>query len=310
MNDFFNRSIIALTFVSTLSFAEKSSDGHTELATAIKRAQLSDRPIFLQVSTTWCGWCKRLDKYLDSNLKVKSKLSEKYEFCKIKFTNESKAGVFQTLPRIPAFPHIFILDKDGGFIHSQYTGSLELKSSYDEGKFMKLLKDWEDCSLKMEKNRVVVSTKVSPTIKPKNLQDGIVCRYYEGHWKNVAGFKNAPVKTTEVVPQISTSKYSNQEFIGTNFKGYVYIKQAGTYHIRLSSNDGSRLKLSGKTVIDNDGLHTMVDKYISLQLTEGYYPIEVDYFRNGGKFGLIFTFQNSDKSASPVKLYHLKKRNR
>ncbi|MCK5834253.1 MAG: thioredoxin family protein [Lentisphaeria bacterium] len=97
MNIFF-KCIIALTFLSTLSFAEKNSDGLAEFATAIKQAQLTDRPIFLQVSTTWCGWCKRLDKYLKSNTAVKSKLSENMNFVKSNLPRNLKQASSKTLP--------------------------------------------------------------------------------------------------------------------------------------------------------------------------------------------------------------------
>ena len=71
-------------------------------------------------------------------------------------------------------------------------------------------------------------------------------------------------------------------YFALRFAGYLYIRKTGIYTFFLTSNDGSRLFLDGKKVVDNDGLHGTVMKKGSIRLTRGYHPLEVDYFQNGG----------------------------
>ena len=298
--------IFALLVFCLAGFSdEKPSDGCSELAEAIQLARQNDRPIFLQVSTTWCGWCRKMSEYIKTNGAVKEKLSEKYQYCKIMATQESRAGVFSNYPNIPAVPHIFILDQNGDLLHSQYTGSLEKDGSYDPEKFLKLLTDWEDYSSKTEAMRQTFKQTLQPSTKPKESIEGLVCDFYTGKWSKLPEFSKLESPKTSVVTKICANKYNAQEFMAMRFSGFVQIEKPGLYHIRLSSNDGSRLKLGGETVIDNDGLHRLQDKYSRIELAEGYYPIEVDYFRNGGNYGLIFSFVSAEDERLPLKFYHV-----
>lgn len=46
-------------------------------------------------------------------------------------------------PKIPGYPHFFVLESDGTFLHSQGTGDLEEGRGYDEEVFSAFLKTWE-----------------------------------------------------------------------------------------------------------------------------------------------------------------------
>ena len=300
--------LFACLMWSVVGFAEEKSDGYTELAEAVKLAQQSGRPIFLQVSTTWCGWCKTMDRYLATNEPVKAKLAGKYQHCKIILDKDSRAGVFSTYPSIQAVPHIFILDKNGDLLHSQHTGALEKDGSYDTEKFMKLLMDWGESSAKVEKMRQTYEGELKPAAEPEGLKEGLLCKFHEGKWSKLPDFSKLEPQEKSVVAKVDAHKYNSREFVGVRFSGLVRIEKAGEYHVRLASNDGSRLKLAGKTVVDNDGLHLLKDKYIRIELEEGYYPFEVGYFRNGGNYGLIFSFVSAEDASVPLKYYHVPKK--
>jgi azurin len=60
------------------------------------------------------------------------------------------------------------------------------------------------------------------------------------------------------------------------------------YTFFLSSDDGSRFYLDGEQLIDNDGLHGMVEKRGTATLEAGLHEILVTYFDNGGGDGLGF----------------------
>jgi len=92
----------------------------------------------------------------------------------------------------------------------------------------------------------------------------------------------------EIVMNVPQRKEADQ--FALRFTGMISIPKAGKYVFHLSSDDGSRMYLDGKLVIDNDGLHGMSEKNATVQLTAGTHPIVVTYFDNGGGDGLEVTW--------------------
>lgn len=91
-------------------------------------------------------------------------------------------------------------------------------------------------------------------------------------------------------------------------KGFLKVDSAGTYIIQVWSDDGSRVTLGDKLILDNDGLHGTDYKEITLTLVKGYYPFNLEYFQGlGGKF-LSFNWKKPGKKEyeviSPFNIYH------
>ena len=66
------------------------------------------------------------------------------------------------------------------------------------------------------------------------------------------------------------------------FTSNVRIPETGEYTFFLASDDGSKMFLNNKLLIDNDGDHGVIEKAESIELTEGSYPIKVEWFNGGG----------------------------
>lgn len=85
---------------------------------------------------------------------------------------------------------------------------------------------------------------------------------------------------------------SLEDHFALSAKGILKIETAGEYGFRVWSDDGSKLYLHDKLVIDNDGLHGTEMKQTSLYLEEGYHPFLLEFFQgSGGKF-LSFNLKN------------------
>lgn len=69
------------------------------------------------------------------------------------------------------------------------------------------------------------------------------------------------------------------EWFALDYIGSIYVPIAGTYAFRLDSDDGSKLYLDGKVVVDNDGQHGMSESSGSVQLTKGDHPFRLSYFQ-------------------------------
>ena len=72
--------------------------------------------------------------------------------------------------------------------------------------------------------------------------------------------------------------------------GYVKITTAGDYTFYLNSDDGSKMWLDGLLVINNDGLHAMIEVSAMRTLAAGYHSLRVEFFENDGGAGLIMSW--------------------
>ena len=63
---------------------------------------------------------------------------------KVNKSDENDNAEFLTAyPKVPAYPHFFVLESDGTFLHSQGTAELEEGNGYNEQVFMSFLKKWK-----------------------------------------------------------------------------------------------------------------------------------------------------------------------
>ncbi|MEO0479017.1 MAG: family 16 glycoside hydrolase [Planctomycetota bacterium] len=64
--------------------------------------------------------------------------------------------------------------------------------------------------------------------------------------------------------------------------GFLTIESGGNYQFRLTSDDGSRLRIDRATVIDHDGTHGSTSKNGSFFLQPGPHALSVEHFDHGG----------------------------
>ena len=73
---------------------------------------------------------------------------------------------------------------------------------------------------------------------------------------------------------------------GCVMESHLQIERPGTYTFYLSSDDGSKLFIDNREVLNNDGDHGVIEKNGSLLLTEGRHNIKVEYYNGSGGFWL------------------------
>jgi outer membrane protein OmpA-like peptidoglycan-associated protein len=69
------------------------------------------------------------------------------------------------------------------------------------------------------------------------------------------------------------------EWFAIDYNGRIMLPQAGTYTFRLASDDGSRLFIDGREVIDNDGIHGTNQLDAEVTLAAGIHDVRVQYFQ-------------------------------
>lgn len=91
--------------------------------------------------------------------------------------------------------------------------------------------------------------------------------------------------------------------------GVIKIEKDGKYKFYTESDDGSRLFIDGKQVVDCGGLHGMEEKDGEVELKAGNHEIKVDFFENGGGAGCKASWEPAGgaKESIPAKvLFHKK----
>jgi thioredoxin-related protein len=130
---------------------DPSRNPERDLKDAVVEAQKSKRRIILDVGGDWCIWCHRIDNFIDSSRDISSELHNHFIVVKVNFSPENKNEKFLSkYPKIPGYPHFFVLSEKGKLIHSQDTGKLEEGKGYSKEKFITFLKKWS-LSRKAEK---------------------------------------------------------------------------------------------------------------------------------------------------------------
>ncbi|GAB4135374.1 MAG: hypothetical protein Tsb009_01560 [Planctomycetaceae bacterium] len=126
-------------------------------------------------------------------------------------------------------------------------------------------------------------------------QPGIRVDFYIHRAKNVAKETLARMKpkASGIVPAITMNvpQRKRKDKFALRFTGAIQIPRSGRYTFYTTSDDGSRLYIGDKLVVNNDGLHGMVEKSGAIDLPAGSHPILVTYFDNGGNDGFKVAWQ-------------------
>lgn len=137
----------------------------------------------------------------------------------------------------------------------------------------------------------------------KTLGPGVAYEYFEGAWTTLPNFADLKPTVRGICDQVSLDVRRRDDNYALRFSGYLEIKAAGNYKFHLGSDDGARLLVDGKTVIDNDGIHGVVTKSESVELQAGMHKIEVLYFQGVHGYGLQLEYEGPEVKKSPLPLW-------
>jgi alpha-L-fucosidase len=118
------------------------------------------------------------------------------------------------------------------------------------------------------------------------LKPGLSYRYFEGSWDSIPSFKKMPQWYFGTVDTLSLAPRKRDENYAMYFFGYIKVPKRGLYRFSLSSDDGSKLMIDDRLLIDNDGLHSMLERSAETALNDGYHKIRVEFFQKTGDAGL------------------------
>jgi mono/diheme cytochrome c family protein len=116
--------------------------------------------------------------------------------------------------------------------------------------------------------------------------DDLEFRFYRDTFEKLPDFDQLKAETVGPVParKLDIGLATREDHFGFVFSGTLIVPEDGEYIFALDSDDGSRLSLDGKMLIEYDGIHGVGrPQRTSATLKAGRYPFRVDYFQ--GRFG-------------------------
>jgi len=119
-------------------------------------------------------------------------------------------------------------------------------------------------------------------------EEGLVAEFFRTE-EGSEDFPDFPASKKPELKRIDKNinfESTQDDWPGTQYKDFFYIRwtgkiripKEGSYTLSLESDDGSRMFIDGKQVLDNGGAHAMVEVSKTLQLTAGDHAIKVDFF--------------------------------
>jgi len=115
-------------------------------------------------------------------------------------------------------------------------------------------------------------------------------------------FSKLKVAATGTARELTTDGLSlpNDANVAVTFDGYLNLATGGTYRFALTSDDGSKLYIDGKQVVDNDGAHGVIVAAGSVDLLPGKHAIRVEWFNGGGGAWLGSYFEGPGIARQPI----------
>jgi hypothetical protein len=124
------------------------------------------------------------------------------------------------------------------------------------------------------------------TAAPPPQEPGVTLRVYDlqTSLSRLCTLKAAQTPNVDkLMPTINwttTAQFGIGDYFLSEVTGNINIATAGTYAFRLTTDDGSRLRIDDTLVINHDGLHGATPKDGSIQLGTGYHALRIDHFDN------------------------------
>ena len=113
---------------------------------------------------------------------------------------------------------------------------------------------------------------------------GLKYAAYQGQFAKMPDFaKLKPVREGET-DRLQTNALSpvGPDRYALTYEGYLEFPKAGLFRLSLLSDDGSRMFLNNRMIIDNDFNHPAQELSRLVRVSAGLHPIRIEYFENTG----------------------------
>lgn len=135
---------------------------------------------------------------------------------------------------------------------------------------------------------------------PTNLKPGLQVAVYEGQFKSTDDLIKAKPARTLTHPDFTKPANTRENDFALTYTGFIDIPKTGIWTFYTKSDDGSRLWIGDKLVVENDGLHGASERSGAIALAKGKHPIKVAYFQRGGDAELTVSADGPEMAKSAI----------
>ena len=128
------------------------------------------------------------------------------------------------------------------------------------------------------------TTTETQVYQPVEPGSGLRYRYYEGKWTRLPDFSELTPVFESVATDLNVeSRQISPDNWGMVLEGNLQIDKAGEYTFYLNSDDGSKLVIDDKVVVDNDGDHSVLELSGKTKLSAGSHKLRLEFFDSLGE---------------------------
>jgi len=120
-------------------------------------------------------------------------------------------------------------------------------------------------------------------VKEVSIEPNVSFALYYGSWGMIPKFEELKAIHQSQCGGFDLAVSGRANDFGVRFQAQLLIKPAGKYTLHIGSDDGSRLLIDGKSIVDNDGIHPYSTKSGTADLAEGWHEIQIDFIQGGGE---------------------------
>jgi len=88
--------------------------------------------------------------------------------------------------------------------------------------------------------------------------------------------------------------FTSKDNFAVRWSGFLIITSGGVYRLSIVSDDGSKLYIDNKYIINNDGTHGMRSKQASYKCNKGQHYLKMEMFEKRGQAGMVFMYRGKD----------------
>jgi hexosaminidase len=129
-----------------------------------------------------------------------------------------------------------------------------------------------------------------------NTSNGLICKWYKRSFDSttlISGVSDGTFNVSDII----VPAHAEAPAFTLQYRGYIDVPEEGIYTFYLTSDDGSVLKIAGREVVNNDGMHAPRERNGQVALEKGLHGIALDFIEGGG--GYTLKLQYSKNGSEP-----------
>ncbi len=160
---------------------------------------------------------------------------------------------------------------------------------------------WPDGRVSEPLVATLESARFIDPVSATGLAPGLRYSYFEGQFESMPTFGPMTPTRTGIAQTADLDAVQHRaERFAVQLLGYVQVPEDGIYTFWTGSDDGSKLWIGDRLVVDNDGPHAYQEASGEVPLKAGLHPIRIEFFDAGGANSLHVFWSGPGFPKKPV----------